>query len=362
MMTLKCYLEKIVTGEYRGWRTFPTVLILAPLSVLYRLILWYKYYRITSHKLPVPVISVGNLTAGGTGKTPTVIALIEFLQTSGYHPAILTRGYGGTLQQDGFILTSDNIVDITVRETGDEPLLLAESLSNVPIAIGRDRVAMAERTLREFSQVDLFVLDDGFQQWKLFRDFDLVLIDALRPFANGHVLPWGLLREPLNALKRADGIILTRTDKIASEVLSDLKVKIAKLSDNVPIYTAKVDNSEFSSVFSEDTLALGERAAAITAIGNYAQFESALRQTGIKLDLFENFVDHHFWEESEIQELLTRMHSLKLHNLIVTGKDAVKLTKFRCIFEQADVKLYILNLRFIPDEKLLNSIMEFLKK
>lgn len=162
--------------------------------------------------LPVPVISVGNLSAGGTGKTPMVLYLAKELRRFGFRPAVVSRGYRGGAERDGGVVGDGQRIFLSADQAGDEPRLLAERLPGVPVVVGVDRFSAGMTAISQFSP-DLILLDDGFQHRRLARDLDLVLLDARWPLGNGHLLPRGPLREPFLALKRADALILTRSDR-----------------------------------------------------------------------------------------------------------------------------------------------------
>ncbi len=162
-----------------------------------------KKQRRLSHK----VISVGNLTLGGTGKTPLVIALAQGAVKRGFKPCILTRGYKGKVKDPTFVSKGNGAI-INISEAGDEPVLMAQRLRNIEIIKGKDRYEAGLLSKKS----DLFILDDGFQHWRLHRDVDIVLIDAVRGFGNKRLFPLGPLREPLSALKRGDIIVFTRGD------------------------------------------------------------------------------------------------------------------------------------------------------
>ena len=157
------------------------------------------------------IVSVGNITTGGTGKTPTVQWLARRLMQNEKRVAIVSRGYGGTLSKAGAVVSDANRVLVSAHEAGDEPILHARALENVPVVIGRDRVRAVQTTTENFAP-DVIILDDAFQYWSLFRDFDLLLLDARKPFGNGHLLPRGRLREEPKQLQRAHAILLTRSD------------------------------------------------------------------------------------------------------------------------------------------------------
>ncbi|MGH7376234.1 MAG: tetraacyldisaccharide 4'-kinase, partial [Candidatus Methylomirabilales bacterium] len=172
----------------------------------------YRARLLATHRVPCPVVSVGNLTAGGTGKTPCVIFLARHLQQHGFRPAILLRGYGRRGGTGLLVASAGQGLLVPAAEAGDEASLLAEVLPGVPVILAADRVRGAEVALSRCG-ADLLILDDGYQHLRLQRDLDILLLDARSPFGSGALLPRGLLREPPAAADRADLVILTRADQ-----------------------------------------------------------------------------------------------------------------------------------------------------
>ena len=161
--------------------------------------------------LPCRVISVGNLAVGGTGKTPMTIYVAGLLKGLGYRVVVISRGYQGRKEKSGGIVSDGQTIQMGPQDAGDEPYLMALKLEGVPVLVGKDRFRIGMMAVREFVP-DVLVLDDGFQHLKVHRDLDLLLLDASRPFGNGHLLPRGVLREPIDRLNRGDAIVLTRSD------------------------------------------------------------------------------------------------------------------------------------------------------
>src|SRR4030066_541814 len=174
-------------------------------------------------KLPFKVISIGNITVGGTGKPPATMAIAEEAKRRGFVPVILTRGYKGKIKGPCFVSKGEGPL-LSEEDAGDEPIIMAEKLKGVPIVKGENRydagILAIENLKSEISNLKseiLFILDDGFQHWKLFRDKDLLLIDGTNPFGNKRLLPVGPLREPLRAIGRADIVVITKTDMLSSQ-------------------------------------------------------------------------------------------------------------------------------------------------
>ncbi len=275
-------------------------------------------------RLPRPVVSVGNLTAGGTGKTPLAIELLRELRHDG--AALLTRGHGrGT---GGMVLLPRGDEPLPVALTGDETQLYMRAFSRdkpVPIGIANERYE-AGRVLLEQSDVRLFVLDDGFQHVQLARDFDLVLVDALHPFGGGRLLPMGRLREPLEGFARADAVVITRANEAPN--VNAIESVIRRYNPQVPIFRARTVVDRWTDA-SGATLAFPAvadlRAVAICGLGNPAAFWKSLELVGAKVLERYEFGDHHRYKPVEIRRLARRALDLKAEVILTTAKDAVNL-------------------------------------
>ena len=192
-----------------------------PLEAAYYFFASRRKRNAEAHRVDFPatkIISVGNLSTGGTGKTPVVQWLAKSFADEGVKAAIVARGYGGEYSGRGAIVSDGEKILLTSQQSGDEAFLHARSLRSTPVVIGRDRVAATRMAIEKFAP-EIVLLDDGFQYWSLARDFDLVLLDARRPFGNGKLLPSGRLREPQSALRRASGVLLTRADAANADEL-----------------------------------------------------------------------------------------------------------------------------------------------
>jgi tetraacyldisaccharide 4'-kinase len=299
-------------------------LILPPLSTLYgavtrtRLAL-YRRGTFRTTRLSRPVISVGNITAGGTGKTPFVEWVAKTIAATGKNVCILTRGYGRENAQHQVVVSDGTTIVATPAEAGDEPYLLASNLlaknlpGSVAVISNADRVS-AGRYAIENLNTDCFVLDDGFQHLRLARELNIVTIDATNPWGGGKLLPYGLLREPLSGLIRADCVVLTRYDQI--ENLELLRAQIADLIRG-PVFLSsmRVVNASFAS----------GPVAAFCAVGNPGSFFAQLRKHGYKLAFEKTFTDHHSYKQKDVDELISAATRAGAKSLITTAKDAVKL-------------------------------------
>jgi tetraacyldisaccharide 4'-kinase len=259
---------------------------------------------IASHRVDRPVISVGNITTGGTGKTPVVRWLADRFIHSGVRPAVLLRGYRG----------------------GDEARLLASQVSEAIVEADPDRVAAARRVIEAHPQVGVFVLDDGFQHRRIQRDFDLVLIDASNPFGFGHLLPRGLLREPLAGLARASAFLVTHT-----EIGEDPTIESTLRRHNAlaPIYRCRhvhcgLRDAHGRSISLAD--ARGRKALAFCGIGNPAAFDRQIESAGITLVASRWFADHHDYAHVDLEHLKEESGRSGAELLLTTEKDWVKLS------------------------------------
>jgi len=295
--------------EYFWYRIRPVHLVLIPLSLLFGVVaaLRRRAYRLgwlRSFRIGVPVIVIGNISVGGTGKTPVVLWLVDLLRESGYHPGIVTRGYGGSEQLQEVRSDSD------ARETGDEPLLLARR-ANVPVFAGRERPLAAQALLRAHPQCDVIVSDDGLQHYALTRDMELAVVDAQRKFGNGWLLPAGPLREPIRRLADVTAVVANGAGE-----LTDVPA---------PRYQMRLSGTEFRNVRDpqQHTGAAdfqGHPVHAIAAIGHPARFFSHLESMGLKL-LRHPFPDHYAFTADDLAFAGEA-------TLLMTEKDAVKCASF----------------------------------
>ena len=267
----------------------------------------------------IPVISVGNLTVGGTGKTPLVAWLALRLHELGRQPAIVSRGYGGRAGRGPLIVSDGSGPRSPVVDCGDEPYLLARSLSGTIVVVGSDRPAGAAAAAARGA--DVVILDDGFQHRRLFRDLDIVLLDGDAPFGNGRLLPGGPLREPLGALGRADVVLVTR--RAAGESLGEVEAAVRRHNPRAPILRAGHRGVGFIEA-SGLAAAPPSRAAAFCGIGNPTRFRRDLEATGIEVVDFRTYRDHHRYTLADIASLerLAEAHGC---DLITTEKDLVRI-------------------------------------
>ena len=305
--------------------------------------------------LDVAVISVGNLTMGGTGKTPCVLRLAAALRDRGRQPGILTRGYGRQSPDKQLVLAPG--AEVPAAHTGDEPQLFLRS-GLAPVGIGRDRLQTGTALRRDFG-VDVLLLDDGFQHRRLARDLDIVLIDALHPFGGGAVFPLGRLREPLSGLARAGIIILTRSE--SSDLAPAIERQVRAWNPAAPIFRARLAPEAWVEHRTGRRFPIAERpfnaAGAFCGLGNPQSFHRALESLRVPLADWLEFNDHHRYRASELRHLAQQFHAKGAGAVLTTQKDAVNLC------DEADallapLPLYWLDVSLVVDreEELLETI------
>lgn len=307
-----------------AYLTYP----LYPFSLIYggAVRLWLFTYKIGIKKaqvLGVPVISVGNIVAGGTGKTGCVIYLTSLLRKMGKRVCVLTRGYGGRVS--GIVAPSVNPLD-----WGDEALLLRKHLPKTPILTGKDRVRTGLDAIEKFNP-DLLILDDGFQYLRLSRDLNILLVDAANPWGGRNFPPCGLLREPLSSISRADIIMMTRVDQ--ANGLDPLRAKLNRLNPEASILTAMYKPLWLEHHITKERMKLesleGLRIVVFSGIGNPVSFERKLETLGAVIVKSFRFLDHHIYSAKELGHLLKQYNCCPL---IATEKDGVKLPgDFPCL-------------------------------
>jgi tetraacyldisaccharide 4'-kinase len=259
--------------------------------------------------VPVPVVSVGNLSLGGTGKTPCVEYAARFYREMGIQVAILSRGYGGDSGRN------------------DEAMVLEENLPDAPHLQGVNRVELAGTAVEEL-EAELLVLDDGFQHRRLHRDLDIVLIDATRPPSRDYMFPRGTLREPAGSLKRAGAIALTRCDQVSSEEVDSLRRWVARRCRDKPIAATEHRPAELLGGEKAESLELlrSRAVAAFCGIGNPAAFRRTLESLGANVTEFRTFADHHNYTREDVDDLGRWAEKLPADAMIATTqKDWVKL-------------------------------------
>ena len=324
ILMVKEYYLSILSGQQRGIiaaivKSTLSAFTLPYLAVLNTRNTLYKKGIVRSSRLPVKVISIGNITTGGTGKTPLVEFSVKYLIESGRKVAVLSRGYGGNSpSQEG-----DGMVN-------DECLTLIENLRDVPVLAGRDRVKSGEKAINDFG-VDCVVLDDGFQHLRLKRDLDVVVIDALNPFGGENLIPRGSLREPLQNLERADLFIISHCDQGNEQIIRSIYKKLDQINHSASVCESIHRPVHFDTIADGSILELewlkGKRVYALSAIGNPESFSNTLKGLGADLIKHRVFQDHHVYTEEEIEDVISAAQLLGADAITVTQKDIVKIRK-----------------------------------
>ncbi|TAL27157.1 MAG: tetraacyldisaccharide 4'-kinase [Nitrospirae bacterium] len=315
-----------------------------------------KYYSLRAQKrLPYRVISIGNITAGGTGKTPATIALTEEAKKRGFNPCILTRGYKGKAKGPCFVSRGE-IPLLNAKDAGDEPFMMAGRLRGIPIVKGADRYEAGMFAIKELSAIGyqpsakmLFILDDGFQHWRLFRDKDILLIDAEEPFDRRRLLPIGLLREPLKEIKRADIIVITNAGNSRQEMADSLIEELRLYNARARIFTAEHKPSRFMGHKGETMplkWAAGKNFFAFCGIGNPGSFKKTLLSTGCELKGIKAYRDHYKYKQKDIDDILKEARKNNADWLVTTEKDMTRLKGLNM-----PENLIAITIRFSVDER-----------
>ena len=294
------FLEKIWYGKH------PAGVLLAPLSGLYRMVIWFRRAAYASglfsrYRAPVPVIVVGNLTVGGTGKTPLVIWLAKYLQTRGHKPGIISRGYLGRAKSWPQQVRADS----DPAMVGDEAVLIARR-TKLPVAVGPNRADNVQALLR-YADCDIIISDDGLQHYRLHRDVEILVVDGVRRFGNGKCLPAGPLREPISRLREVDLIV---NNGIAGRGEFKMQTKASRLHS--------LDGSASPRALAEFA---GQAVDAVAGIGHPERFFDLLRAAGLRA-MKHPYPDHHAFQLSDLQ-------FDQSSPIVMTEKDAVKCERFK---------------------------------
>ncbi|MCU0239065.1 MAG: tetraacyldisaccharide 4'-kinase [Pyrinomonadaceae bacterium] len=308
---------------------------LAPLSLIYEVATnvrnkFYESGLFGSEKLSAKVISVGNITVGGTGKTPLVAFVAKKIAAKGEKVCILTRGYGRENSNERVLVSDSQKILADVKKSGDEPFELAEKLIGIAAVLADKNRFEAGKWAIENLGITAFVLDDGFQHRQLKRDLDIVCIDATKPFASDKVLPLGELRESLANLKRADAIVITRANLIKSRESrvesreSNLEMLFSEIRSfsNCPIFISRNRTSLDSRLSTLHSLAF-------CGLGNPENFFSQLKQDGFNLVATKTFRDHYAYTQTDVDEIEKLAKEKNAEVLLTTAKDAVKLQNLK---------------------------------
>ncbi|KPJ77520.1 MAG: hypothetical protein AMJ54_07640 [Deltaproteobacteria bacterium SG8_13] len=303
----------------------------------------YRHGIFKTRRLPCKVISIGNVTAGGTGKTPFAIYVAAMIHRWGLRAAVISRGYKGDAERRGAVVSDGSRLLASPEAAGDEPFLMAVRLMplSVPVLVGRDRVRIGLQAIQRFAP-DVIILDDGFQHVRLARDIDVVLLDSQRPLGNSHLLPRGVLREPLSSLRRADLFVFTRTTAKEKDTgshpcrtlpfrLPDRPVFRAAHAPVLRVWIQPGQNAALEQLSRPGALEIrqlaGRRVFAFSGIAANAVFQRSLTGLGIDVSGFIGFGDHHAYSTDDLSRILDAARSAGADCLCTTDKDWVKLPR-----------------------------------
>jgi tetraacyldisaccharide 4'-kinase len=333
MLKMRSRIAAMQSGKPRTWMSRLLQFLLLRVGYTYWFVialrnLFYRIGLLNAKRSGGKVISIGNITTGGTGKTPVTLMIGHWLNSRNVPFAILSRGYRSSSEKKGLIFNSSTLLSPDV--VGDEISLAALKLPGVWFGIGRNRLRNI-RALQADHDIKTFLLDDGFQHRQLHRDLDIVLIDAMNPFGNGWPLPAGNLREPLSSLARADLLLITRVESITSAELAVLKEKLSKYVDEKRIFEVKTTISrlyDFATSKQVELNKLSQRqCATFCGIGNPNSFTQLLMANGIMVNQSIIFDDHHCYSEADLALLRGIPADGKCSMLLTTEKDAIKIPR-----------------------------------
>ncbi len=354
---------EVVFGRAHGFRAWCLRCVLRVVSFFFyflikaRLLLFRRRFK-RVHYLGSFVISVGNVTAGGTGKTPVVEFLARTLASRGRRCAILTRGYKSAdlTEKQQWLNSKGQPVDklpkiasdgttryLSPLYAGDEPYMLARNLDKVAVLVDKDRVKSGLFAINQLS-CDTLILDDGMQYLKLRHEIDIVLVDCGAPFGTGSLLPRGTLREPRSSLKRASYIILTKTAGKSEEEIAGLIQTIRRYNELADIMVTDHAPVHLENIFTGDIMPLsalnGKYVACLSGIARPESFENLVEQLGARVEIRRRYPDHYWFEQEELESFVSRCADRAMDYIITTEKDAVRFLKP----DEMDVPIYFLRI------------------
>ena len=333
------FLRLVHDEDVHGPITHLVIFVLYIFSLVYKglvnlRLLGYDLGFSGKERLNCFVISLGNITVGGTGKTPTAQRLAKEIRDMGYRVVILNRGYRAKFYGEVGIVSDGKSLKMDAAEAGDEAYMLAKHLPNVPVLIGARRAVSGQYAIENFG-AEVVILDDGYQHWQVIRDLDILLIDAVSVFGNGHLLPRGTLRESMSHISRADVCLMTKVDQAGEGSRELIRETIRKYNSAAQIVESihkprcLIPLAEWSTNLSGDGVSVdtisGRRVMAVSAIGNPASFERTLRDLGAEIISSLRYPDHHDYTIMEMEDILRQADSFAAEMIIVTEKDAVKI-------------------------------------
>ena len=341
MARIRKKIETIIT-ENRKDRLFSFGSFLFMASLVYGGIVklrefCYKAGIIKSKRLPCTIISIGNITVGGTGKTPMTIKVAQIIRNLGYKVAIISRGYKGGAEKTGGIVSNGHTILMEPDKAGDEPFMMASKLKDIPVVVGQNRFEAGCLTIQEFNP-DVIVLDDAFQHLNQKRDIDIVLLDCGHPFGNNYLLPRGILREPISALKRGDTFVLTRSDSAPDYIRQVTVDKIKNLAPGKPVFRSfyvpnlykPINNKNSMSGIElqnfDSGLLHGRRVVAFSGLAGNNDFRRTVENLKCDLIDFFEFPDHHKYTKTDLQTIMQSSINAQAEFILTTEKDYVRIS------------------------------------
>lgn len=347
------FFYNLATDKIKGFIPALIKLFLFILSIIYGLVVRISIFfaLFSPHRLNCKVISIGNITLGGTGKTSLVEYIVSYLKEQGHKVAILTRGYKRSVAgSPGRRVANSEIM-------GDEPYMLSKNLGQVPILVDANRIRAAHQVIRD-CQADTVVLDDGLQQWRIKKDLEIVTIDATNPFGNRHLMPRGILREPLSGLGRADIFVLSKVnlvpniEEIRKSLIHFNPKALILLSVHQPLGLYKIDNP---NELLDPEIFKGRSATLFSGIGDPDSFEKIIKNTGIKIGLSFRFRDHHNYSQKELDKIIGSSQDKNSDLIITTQKDAVRLSSIRNTHDRIQIFVLRIGIKIIENEDRLHN-------
>ena len=334
--------------------------LLAPLGVVYRFIIWARnrFYDVgifPSKRLPCKVISIGNVTLGGTGKTPAVITLAKYFQKQDASVAVLSRGYGRKTKKT-VLVTDGNETPLDWRDVGDEAFLIAHSLNSIPVVVDNNRFRGGNFLIKNYNP-DVIILDDAFQHRYIKRDIDIVLLNSIETPRNHRLIPFGSLREPMGQLKRADIIILSKAN------LGDFPkdIYIEQFSE-ASLHKAEIKAGDFLKDKDNNKIPVhnfhNKKGVLVTSVGSPDGVSKTAEKMNLSIAIHLRFRDHHIYNQNDCKKIHSALKEKKGDYILTTEKDIFKLCS---VFEKNNIlkqpsKIYSMPVRFVFQEKTLNEI------
>ncbi len=350
---MRAYLYSLVTDQRKGVIAGTIKFFLFLLSLIYGVVvrLLITFYRFRQKRFGCKVISIGNITLGGTGKTSLVEFIAKYLKAQGHKVSVISRGYKRE-SADCRPQTVDH------RTMGDEPYMLSQNLKDIPVVVDSDRVRGINKAIKDY-MADTVILDDSLQQWRLKKDLEIVTIDATDPFGNGQLLPRGILREPLSALKRADLFILTKVN--LSPDTQSIKDFLVRVNPGAQIVEARHEPLSFYSLDKPDTpidLAQfkGKAAAIFSGIGDPDSFASLIGSLGISAAVSFNFSDHYNYTQGDLDNISKQARAKNVEIIITTQKDAARLSSLELRAYSLQLLVLRIQMRIKDEQKIYHRL------